>query len=278
MPEALLATGLAERLGAVVAEPVRPGEHEPSRDPETGFRNAHALVRYTRALAAPVADAIDRGLFPVVLGGDCTILLGCLLAVRQRGRHRLLFVDGHADFYQPEANVNGEAASSELALATGRGSDALTTFEGPGPLVRDVDVVVVGHRDAVEAERFGSQPLPASVRAFDLPSLREVGAARVAAAARDQLEAPGCLGHWIHFDVDVLDDDIMPAVDYRQPDGLSWSEASEVLTEAIASPRARGLDVTIFNPTLDPDGRLAVELAELLLRVLGHRENGSRSG
>jgi arginase len=29
---------------------------------------------------------------------DCSILLGCLLALKRRGRYWLLFLDGHADF------------------------------------------------------------------------------------------------------------------------------------------------------------------------------------
>ena len=61
-----------------------------------------------------------------MLGGDCSILLGNLLALRRRGRYGLLFVDGHADFYHPEANPNGEAASMDLAFATGRGPEVLT--------------------------------------------------------------------------------------------------------------------------------------------------------
>jgi arginase len=92
-----------------------------------------------------------------VLGGDCSIVLGGLLALRRRDRFGLLFVDGHTDFYQPEANINGEAASSDLALATGRGPEILTMFDGYRPLVRDEDVVVLGFRDGEEAASYGSQ-------------------------------------------------------------------------------------------------------------------------
>src|SRR5262245_44187407 len=88
-------------------------------------------------------------MLPVVLGGDCSIVLGCLLALRRRGRYGLLFLDGHADFYQPDAEPNGEAASMDLALATGRGPLAVTNIEERRPLVRDEDVVVLGRRDAV---------------------------------------------------------------------------------------------------------------------------------
>ncbi len=41
----------------------------------------------------------------IVLGGDCSIMLGCLLALRRRERHGLLFLDGHPDFYQPRGRT-----------------------------------------------------------------------------------------------------------------------------------------------------------------------------
>ncbi len=120
-----------------------------------------------RALADAVADVVGRGEFPILLGGDCSILLGSTLALRRRGRYGLLFIDGHADFYQPEANPNGEAASMDLAFATGHGPELLTNLEGLRPLVRDEDVVAFGFRDAHEQREFGSQPLPPQVLALD---------------------------------------------------------------------------------------------------------------
>ena len=64
-------------------------------------------------------------------------------------------LDGHADFYQPEAEPNGEAASMDLALATGRGPAIVADLDGGGRLVRDKDVVHLGRRDAEEAEATG---------------------------------------------------------------------------------------------------------------------------
>jgi arginase len=83
-------------------------------------------------------------------------------------------------------------------------------------------------------------------------------------------------GFWIHLDVHVLDDAIMPAVDYRLPDGLGWNEVSIVLPAAVASPRAVGLEITIFNSTLDRDGRHARELVDVLADGLAHRGSGNR--
>ena len=242
---------------------------DPTIDAATGLLNPHGLRDYASRLAAAVGAVLDEGAFPIVLGGDCTILLGITLALRRHGRYGLLFLDGHADFYQPEAEPTGEAASMELALVTGRGPDLVTDLEGRRPLLRDQDAVVFGFRDADHAAAEGSRPLAPTIHAIDLPSVRERGAERAARDALAHLEREdGPAGFWVHLDVDVLDDAIMPAVDYRIPDGLTWEELTAVLRRAVASDHATGLDITIFNPTLDPDGRVARSLVDALVAAL----------
>lgn len=267
LPAALLDAGLAAALGAARAGRVEPPAYDPTRDADTGVLNPHALAEYSRRLADAVGAVLDEGRFPVVLGGDCTVLLGNLLALRRRRRHGLLFLDGHTDFYQPSAEPAGEAASMELALATGRGPRLLTDLEGRGPLVRDEDVVAFGFRDTAESTRAGMQPLPAGLHAVDLDAVRAPGAPTAARRAVDRLATGAGAGFWVHLDVDVLDDAIMPAVDYRQPDGLTWDELESVLRTALADARAVGFDVTIFNPRLDPDGTVATRLVECLRRA-----------
>ena len=265
LPDALLGAGLATRLRARRGLRVVPPPYDDHRDPETRMLNPHGIADYTPKLADAIGDVLDSGDFPLVLGGDCSIVLGGLLALRRRGRYGLLFVDGHTDFYQPEANVNGEAASSDLALATGRGPHAMTTFEGYRPLVHDADVVVLAFRDADQSAGYGSQRPPADMRAIDLVELRRAGVEAGAREAVDHLSRAGLTGFWIHLDADVLDDSIMPAVDYRLAGGLSWTELGIILRTALASPRAVGLEVTIFNPRLDPQGTIAPALVEALV-------------
>lgn len=274
LPTALLDAGLSAGLDAVRVGRVEPQAYDPTRDADTGVLNPHGIADYSARLADAVGDVLDSGRFPVVLGGDCSILLGNLLALRRRGqRPRLLFLDGHTDFYQPSAEPYGEAASMDLALATGRGPRLLTDLEGRGPLVRDEDVVAFGFRDADESDEAGMQPLPPGLHAIDLDGVRASGAATAARRAVDRLNAVTGTGagFWVHLDVDVLDDEIMPAVDYRLPGGLSWEELETVLRTALGDPGAVGLDVTIFNPRLDADGTIAGHLAECLRRGLSAR-------
>ena len=267
LPDALLRQGLARQLRARHADRVEPQAYSAHRDPETRMLNSQAIADYSVRLADAVGRVLGAGQFPIVLGGDCSVLLGSMLALNRSGRYGLLFLDGHTDFYQPEANVNGEAASSELAFATGRGPAILTTYEGRCPLVADADVVAFGFRDQEEAESYGSQPLPEEMKAFSLIEARRLGIETAARQAVSYLVERKTSGFWIHLDADVLDDAIMPAVDYRLPDGLTWIETEAVLRIALKSGMAVGIELTILNPKLDKDGEAVRFYIDMLSRA-----------
>ena len=271
LPAVLLQHGLAEQLRARRAGRVVPtAAYDTKRDPQTLTLNAPGIAEYSVQLADAVTDVVERDEFPVLLGGDCSILLGSTLALRRRGRYGLLFIDGHADFYQPEANPNGEAASMDLALASGRGPAILTNIESRGPLVRDEDSVVFAFRDTEEQVHYGSQTLPPGMLALDLTRVRECGVEAGAQEAVRHLtrERRPSDGFWIHLDADVLNDAIMPAVDYRLPGGLSWVELDGVLRIAMDSGRAVGIEITIYNPKLDPDGASGKGLTATVVKAL----------
>lgn len=269
LPRALLDAGLGEAIGARHAGRVPSPPYDPRRDAGTGLLNPSLLRDYAHALADATGEVLDAGDVPIVLGGDCSILLGNMLALRRRGRHGLLFIDGHADFYQPEAEPNGEAASMDLALATGRGPGIVTDLEGHGPLVLDEDVVQFARRDADEAAEAGSQRIEDTpIKVIDLAEVRRRGVDRTANEALDRLVRPDLAGFWVHLDCDALDDAVMPAVDYRLPGGLTWDELETALRVAAGSSWAVGLEVTIFNPTLDDDGSIADALVRCLTRSL----------
>ena len=274
--DALVRHGLARALGARIVAVVAPPPASGVRDPVSGVLNAREVVAYAVALADAVGVALDAGDVPLVLGGDCSVLLGGALALRRRGGGGLLFLDGHADFYQPSAEPSGEAASMDLALVTGHGPPAVGDLEGRAPLIRAEDAVIMGFRDAEEQAQDGSQPLPGTLLALDLAAVREAGALAAAERAVAHLARPDAPEHfWVHFDADVLDDAVMPAVDYRQPGGLSPDEVATVLAVAVATGRVAGVEVTIYNPALDPDGTARAALTGALLRGLGSAASSS---
>ncbi len=149
LPDALKGAGLVWKLNAGYAGRVQPSmTYDPNRDPKTLLKNAAAIKAFSLKLTQVVSGEIKRN-FPIMLGGDCSIIIGALLGLKQHGRrHGLFFIDGHLDFYQPQASTTGEVADMDLAIVIGRGPDIIADIDGLMPFVRDEDVVVFGYRDA----------------------------------------------------------------------------------------------------------------------------------
>ncbi|MFI2709543.1 arginase family protein [Micromonospora sp. NPDC018662] len=269
-PGALRDHGLLARLrardaGCLTAPRYDPGDWRPG----DGVCHAPEISAYSVALADRVGAIIDRGEFPLVLGGDCSVLLGSALAMHRLGeavggRIGLVFVDGHSDFRHPgNASYVGAAAGEDLALVTGRGQPDLAAIEGRRPYFRDVDVVVLGIR-AQDEYRLDLQA--AGITTRPVPALRAEGAARTAQWAHEQLV--DCAGYWVHIDVDVLDPAVMPAVDAPDPGGIAFAELEILLAGLVDTPHCLGVELTVFDPDYDPDGAYAAEIVNTVVAGL----------
>ncbi|GAA0721210.1 arginase family protein [Dactylosporangium roseum] len=269
-PGALRDNGLLTRLGARDAGCITPPRYDPAGwEPGDGVAQADEIAVFVRRLADRIGTILGAGDFPLVLGGDCSILLGAGLAMRRHaatldGRIGLVYVDGHSDFrHEGNASYVGAAAGEALALATGRGQANLAAIEQRRPYFRDVDVVLLGIRTHDEY-RLDLQA--AGIVARAVPELRSNGAARSAQWARDQLR--DCTGFWVHVDVDVLDPAVMPAVDAPDVGGIAYRELEILLSSLVSDPRCVGAQVTVFDPDYDPDGRYAAEVTDALVAGL----------
>ena len=269
-PGALRDHGLLRRLNARDAGCLTPPRYDAGDwRPGDGVCHAAEIGMYSRRLADRIGAILDLGEFPVILGGDCSILLGSAVAMHRLGdavggRIGLVFVDGHSDFRHPgNASYVGAAAGEDLALVTGRGQTDLAAIEGRRPYYRDVDVVVLGIRPQDEY-RLDLQA--AGIVTRPVPTLRVEGAARSAQWARDQLV--DCAGYWVHVDVDVLDPAVMPAVDAPSPGGIAFPELELLLAGLVESPHCLGVEITVFDPDYDPDGGYAEEITSTIVAGL----------
>ena len=268
-PSALRAAGLHSRLGITDEVRIDVPPYCDVRDPGSRVLNPQGIASVAHALANAVGIALDDDRSPIVIGGDCSILLGPLLALRRLGRYGLVFIDGHADFQHGDDEPSGEVASLDLAIATGRGPSVLTNVDGLRPLVREEDVALVGYRAFGDNDHFlGEHVRDTGITVIDYLEVQDHGIAGTLLQVLTTVTRPDINGFWIHFDVDVLDDDLMPAVDYRHPGGITWEDATQILGGLLAAKGAVGLDVTIFNPRLDSDGSLARRLSDLIVGVL----------
>lgn len=269
MPQALQKQGLVKRLNAVWAGRVEAPAYQAEADEASGFLNGPAVAAYSDLLAERLLPLIQANIFPLVLGGDCSILLGNLLALRSRGNYGLCFIDGHNDFSYPrDASRKGRytAAGLDLALACGYGPEGLTQLRRLGPYVQESNVVALGfYDDPADAADFDTGSIyRTGIHTMEVEAVLRMGAQGAALAARRYLEALPLNGFWIHLDVDVLDQTCLPTVDSPNPRGLNWDGLVTVLKTLLSSPAACGMEVTIFDPELDPDGRYAARLVETL--------------
>src|SRR5262249_46158794 len=189
-----LATALADRPGFTDAGDLALPAPRPGRGP-SGLLAEDALIAMIGRVREAVHAARRRGRFPLLIGGDCRVILGALAALQaEAGEPGLLFVDGHEDAWPPHASPTGEAADCELELA-------LRLFDADlGPRLRAVlprigagNVVAIGPRDGDELAAAGVGTLAGRLRALIRPG--EVAADGGAAAAA-ALPAPW----WLHTD------------------------------------------------------------------------------
>lgn len=229
----------------------------PDRGP-SGLLAEDALITMIGQVRAAVTAARRGGRFPLLLGGDCPVILGALAALQaEQDRPGLLFVDGHEDAWPPRSSPTGEAADCELGLALGLFDAGLDqALRQVLPRIRAQDVVAVGPRDAGELAAAGVPTLAGRLRAL----IRPPDLAASGAAPSDGLPAPW----WLHTDLDVLATSELAAVDYPQPGGLTWSQLSDVTAVALAAEGCAGWSVCIYNPDLDP----GYEGADKIIRYL----------
>jgi arginase len=276
LPAWLKAYGFHQRIRPAKTIPLTPPPYTMDLDETARVRNADAIVRFAAEQAAALQKLLNNrlappapALFPLVLGGDCSILIGNALALKKMGRYGLFFLDGHTDFMHPSFSQTGGAAGMDLSIVTGHAHQKLADIDGQGPYIREEDVWCVGNREYDAA--YVRPILDSRIHYYDLANLRRVGVKAVVDAFIEQAQILD--GFWIHLDVDVLDNVLMPAVDSPQPDGLSYEELDVILRSLLSQPKAAGLELTILDPDLDPDGRYTTafvdHFCDSFLRGLG---------
>jgi arginase len=258
-PRVLMEAGLRDAVEAAEVMCLERPLYEMAAQPGTRMRNGQTLRKFSLELAEKVRAALAAQRFPVVIGGDCGVLLGSLYGLRLAGGRGLVHVDGHSDFTQEKSYATpetlGAAAGMDLALVSGRGEPLMTEWPGvDGPLARDADIVQVGERSRDQAL------VPRILRRHPRDrdhAARRAGRARRRhrreRAARDRApRGRGLDRAWVHVDLDVLDEKVMPAVDSPGSPGFDYGQLAAFVGALAASGRIAGMDFAIYDPERDP--------------------------
>jgi len=264
LPDWLRTYGLHTKIKAAEVLRVEPPPYGTDLDAISGVRNAEGIVSFSRELSKSVSSVVEAKDFALVLGGDCSILIGCALGLRTLGRYGLFFIDGHTDFVLADMSVTKAAAGMDLAIVTGHGHGRLTDMDRLRPYIREYDTLAFGNR--YMSPDYVGVIERSSIHYVDLPSARKQGIGSVVAEFLNRMA--GLDGFWIHLDVDVLEDREMPCVDSRQAGGLTYTELRQLLRLLLESPLASGMDITILDPDLDPEGMYTARFVQKVGDIL----------
>lgn len=274
-PVALRRAGLLDALGHVC---IVHDEGDVSFSMPTTERDVRSGIIAYKSLASMIQNvrvSVNRVLledrFPLVIGGDCPVLLGCLAAV-SAGNFPvgLFFVDGHEDAYSAHQSPTGEAADMELGFALGLGvPDLILEAIGSAQLIDPSMLCMLGPRDKKILQKTNIKSLGDGLvdHYYDDVTLCRENIGTLTRRMTSEL-ATRAKRLWLHVDLDVLSTRSLPAVDYRQQGGLKWSQLEELTKTALSSGNVIGMNVTIYNPDLDPSRRSARRIVRYLQTVL----------
>lgn len=239
------------------------------RDKENHIIGYDSLVSMIHSVKNTVKSSFQRNRFPLVIGGDCPLLLGCLAAMKDTYRNSgLFFIDGHEDAYSPIQSPTGEAADMELGFALGMNTDGIRQdLSYMLPLIEKENICMLGPRDKYDIQRFGATLLKEKIPSYDDHFIENQN---VDAMIEHEVIRIGSKVDrwWLHVDLDVLSSEEFPAVDYLQPGGISWNNLEYLSLRFIVKNSCAGWNVTIYNPDRDPTLKYAKRIVNYFGNVL----------
>jgi arginase len=257
LPARLQESGFFEMINPQEVIKLEPPPYSMWLDPVSDMRNTDSIVIYAKKQVPILQDVISRKNFALVLGGDCSILIGNALALKLQGDYKLFFIDGHTDFMWPALSSTHGVAGMDLAIVTGHGHEKLSNIDGNRPYFTETNTWCVGNREY--DPEYVAAIEKTDIHYYDLNTLRKSGMPACIDSFFTDLSADQPDGFWIHLDVDVLDPLIMPAVDSPDPGGLNYPELISLLEPLIAHPLCVGMEITILDPDRDPYGKIVQE-------------------
>ena len=278
-PSAIRLAGLKEKiteLGHTITKFSCPMEQHPLEYEDVENPKAKYLSTITKAcyqLAEKVDEAATNQDFPIILGGDHSIVLGSLAgmsaACKKLGKNLgVLYVDAHGDFNTCETSLSGNIHGMCLSGSCGYGIPELTNLYFDGAKVDPKNVCYVGLRDIDPEEK--KLMKEAGVTAFTMSHIDRTGFHHIMEQVKEFFKARVDYIH-LSFDMDCIDPQFAPGVGIQIPGGLNYREALLLMEEMAETNMVKSCDIVEVNPVLDLRNQTASMAVKLLARLLGEK-------
>ena len=274
-PSAIRYAGLNDTLEEIGHDCVDVGDLPVPRPETTSPNGGESRAKYLteteqvcRDVRSTVADTLDAGAFPLVLGGDHSIAIGSMGGSASAGETGIVWFDAHGDFNTPSTTPSGNVHGMSLAATLGLGEFADTDW-AHAPNVTEENVAMVGIRELDAGERDALHESDVSV--FTMSDIDERGLPDVVADAFE-VAADGTDGIHVSLDMDFLDPQEAPGVGTPVRGGVTYREAHaamERLSEHLDD--VHSMEVVEVNPILDQHNETAELAVELVASAFGKR-------
>ena len=223
-------------------------------------------------LAKSVKNAIDENYFPLVLGGNCNNILGILGGVAS-SKIGIIYFDAHGDYNTPKISISGFFDGMPLAIATGQCYPDLLTLIGVLP-IPESHTMHVGARDLDPKERELLENSEVQVVTTD--ELKEDTQMRILHSALTKLHSQ-VQEVYLHIDIDVIDPQEAPGVNYRTPNGLSLDEMEKATLMIAEKFRIKAAVLTAYNPDNEEDDKTLQTGLHLLTTIATAVANSTKA-
>lgn len=231
------------------------------------------IAAINRQLAETVEEVHDRGVFPLVLGGDHAIAIGTMGGTaayfhKKKQKTGLIWIDAHGDMNTENTTPSGNIHGMPFAVLLGEGAVELRNIGGDFTKIDPEHAVLVGVRDIDANERQlikRSGITVFTMAEIDRRGMHDVMLEAIACASQDTA------GFHLSFDIDALDPTAAPGVGTPVEGGLTLREAHVIMEAVARSHKMVSLEMVEVNPILDFKNRTAKVAANLILSALGKR-------
>ncbi len=231
------------------------------------------ILKTSVSLALKVEKVLDKGNFPLCLGGDHSMALGTIAGIsahckKNKLRLGVIWIDAHTDMNTEETTPSGNIHGMPLAASLGIGNDKLVNLYGINPKLKPENCALIGIRSVDAAEKMNIKKLKIPVST--MADIDKVGIYRIMVKTLKHFKESVDHIH-VSFDVDSVDPSLAPGVGTPIPGGLSYREAHLIMESIAECGCMSSLEVAEVNPILDHKNKTAVFTTDLIASSMGQR-------